>query len=354
MKTIIINGGSRSIGRSIVLTVAKNAIRVSKISKLLIMGVTLVGGAIVPAQAQENALKSTPADLVDALHTTFGEHHARAVHAKGIFFEGTFTPSKEASKITRAKHLQKENSRVIVRFSDFTGIPDIPDNAGPANPRGFAVKFISPDGFTTDIVGHSFNGFPTANTDQFHELLLSIAHSGADVPSPTELDGFLSTHPIAKTFLTTQKLPASYATIAYFGVNAFKFTNSRGTSHFIRYQFVPQKEELLTADQYEKEDANYLINDIQKRIAAQPVNFKMYAQIAEPGDVIDDPSIAWPDIREKVLLGTITITKLADNSEAADKALYFIPNNIPDGIEAADPMIDFRSKAYPISVKQRQ
>ncbi len=167
-------------------------------------------------------------------------------HAKGIFFEGAFTPSKEASKITKAKHLQKEHSKVIVRFSDFTGIPDIPDNAGPANPRGFAIKFTLSDGSTTDIVGHSFNGFPTANTDQFRDLLLSIAHSGPGVSAPTELDSFLSAHPIAKTFLTTQKLPASYATIAYFGMNAFKFTNRRGVAHFVRYQFVSENEKLLT------------------------------------------------------------------------------------------------------------
>lgn len=305
------------------------------------------------ANAQDS-LQYSPKDLVNALHTTFGEHHARAVHSKGIFFEGTFLPSKEAAAITMAKHLQRVPAKVIVRLSDFTGIPDIPDNAGPANPRGMAIKFIMPDGSTTDIVGHSFNGFPTANSDQFRDLLLSIARSGPGASAPTALDSFLSAHPIAKTFLTTQKLPASYATIEYFGVNAFKFTNNKGVSCFIRYQFIPEHEKLLTHEQYEKETANYLIDEIQKRIASGPVIFRMYAQIAAPGDAIDDPSVAWPASRKQVLLGTITITKLADNSVASDKALFFIPNNVPSGIEPADPMIDFRSKAYPISVKERQ
>jgi catalase len=39
--------------------------------------------------------KSTPAELVDALHTAFGEHHARAVHTKGIFLEGSFEPDPQ-------------------------------------------------------------------------------------------------------------------------------------------------------------------------------------------------------------------------------------------------------------------
>ncbi len=321
-------------------------------SSLIIIGMTTT--IISAASAQQDTLRSSPKDLVDALHTTFGVYQARAVHAKGIFFAGTFTPSKDAASITKAKHLQGQSSKVFVRFSDFTGIPDIPDNAGAANPRGFAIKFIMQDGSTTDIVGHSFNGFPTKNSDQFRDLLLAIAHSGEGASRPTALDSFFSTHPIAKTFLTTQKLPASYATINYFGVNAFKFTNRNGVSHFIRYQFIPEEEKLLTAAEYEKEDANYLINEIQKRVATKPVVFKMYAQLAVEGDAIDDPSIAWPDTRQKVFLGTITITSLADNSVESDKQLFFIPNNVPDGIEPEDPMINFRSKAYPISVKERQ
>ena len=309
--------------------------------------------SINAAQSQDS-LQYSPKDLVNALHTTFGNHHARAVHAKGVFFEGDFTPSSDAAALTTAAHLQKTGSKVIVRFSDFTGIPDIADNAGPANPRGMAVKFIMPDATTTDIVAHSFNGFPTANSDQFRDLLMAIARSGLKVATPTPLDSFLTAHPKAKIFLSSQKLPASYATIPYYGVNAFKFTNSQGISHFVRYQFIPAKEVLLTAEQYQKEDPNYLINEIQERITAGPVIFKMYGEVAESGDAVDDPSVAWPPSRKKVLLGTIRISKLADNSTLADKALFFIPNNVPRGIQPEDPMINFRSKAYPVSVKERQ
>ncbi|HSU49258.1 MAG TPA: catalase, partial [Segetibacter sp.] len=223
------------------------------------------------------------------------------------------------------------------------------------NPRGFAIKFTMPDGLTTDIVAHSFNGFPTVNSDQFRELLLAIGSSGSDAAKPTQLDQFLSTHPVAKTFLTTQHNPASYATISYFGVNAFKFTSKQGASHFIRYRFIPEKgERLLTSEQMAKETADYLQNEITAHIAKAPVRFKMYAQIAEDGDDIENPSVAWPETRKQVLLGVIELQKLASNTAEADKQLSFIPNNIPDGIATADPMLNFRSQAYPISVKERQ
>ena len=307
------------------------------------------------ANAQTNGQTSSPGQLVDALHAAFGEHHSRAVHAKGIILEGQFTPDPQASSLTNAFHLQKKSSKVTVRFSDFTGIPDIPDNSGLANPRGLAIKFQMDDGQTTDIVGHSFNGFPTSNSDQFRELLLAISTSGPNATKPTDLDRFLETHPVAKTFLTTQKNPASYASISYFGVNTFKFTNAGGITHFIRYQFVPENgEQLFSAEQMAKAGADYLQQEIRERIAKNAFRFKMYVQIAEANDKTDDPSIAWPDSRDRVLLGIIEINKLADNTQAGDKALSFTPNNIPAGIETADPMLNFRSRAYPISVKERQ
>ncbi len=302
-----------------------------------------------------DALKSSPKDLVDALHTAFGDNHSRAVHAKGVILSGEFTPEPTAATLTKAPHLQKTRSQVTVRFSDFTGIPTIPDNNPSANPRGIAIKFHLPDGSDTDIVGHSFDGFPTQNSDQFRELLLAIGSSGAGAKEPTALTRFLEAHPVAKTFLTTQKLPASYATVNYFGVNAFKFTNASGGAHFVRYQFLPiGGEQVLTQAEFAGAGADYLQTEIKERIAKRPIRFQLVAQVAEANDKVDDPSIAWPPTRKKVSLGIIELQRLAANTPEQDRALSFSPNRIPDGIETADPMLDFRAKAYPISVKGRQ
>jgi catalase len=149
--------------------------------------------------------------------------------------------------------------------------------------------------------------------------------------------------------------PAAFATVSYFGVNSFRFTNKEGLSHFIRYQFIPEEgEQLLTAQQMEQADPNYLMKEIKTHISGHPIRFKMYAQIGEDGDKIEDPSIAWPQSRKKVLLGVVIIKTLSPNTPEEDKSLSFMPNNIPDGIKTADPMLDFRSTAYPISVKERQ
>jgi catalase len=305
--------------------------------------------------AQTKEQKFSPADLVQALHTAFGNNHSRAVHAKGIVFEGTFVPAKEAAALTTAPHLQKQSSVVTVRFSNFTGIPNIADNNPAANPRGFAIRFTLPDGSFTDIVGHSFNGFPTSDSDQFHDFLIAISKIPTETTKPTTLESFLESHPIAKTFLTTQKLPVSFATIDYFGVNSFKFTNRDGKSRFIRYQIISEQgHEELTPEQFAGKDSEYLMKEISSRISKEHIKFKLYAQIAVQGDKIEDPSIPWPAKRERVLLGTIEIKKKVNQTPEDDKVLAFNPRNIPQGIETADPMLDFRSKAYPVSVKERQ
>ena len=233
--------------------------------------------------------------MVDALHRAFGDHHSRAVHAKGIMATGMFVPSAEAAELSNASIFADGKLPILMRFSDFTGIPEIPDNIGDANPRGFAVKFQLPDGSSADVIAHSFNGFPCATSAEFRELLLAIGASGAGAAKPTAIDTFLSTHPIAKTFLTTQKPPPeSYATLSYYGVNAFEFTDAKGVRFFVRYRFVPVGgEAVLTPEQLATKGPNYLQTELPERLGKSPIAFTWYAQIAEASDVIGDPSVAW-------------------------------------------------------------
>lgn len=308
------------------------------------------------ARAADATQKSTPDQLVDALNGVFGKQKTnRAVHAKGVVLTGTFTPSPAASTLSKAPHLQSTPVPITVRFSDFAGVPTIPDTDGFASPRGMAIKFKLPDGSDSDLVTHSFNGFPSPTTDDFRQLLIAIGTSGLKAAKPTALDKYLDGHPIAKTFLTTQKgPPVSYATLPYFGVNSFKFTNANGESKIGRYQIIPEAgEQLLDKASVAKAGPNYLIEEIGKRVASAPVKFKLRVQLADSGDKIEDPSIAWPDSRKTVDLGEIVVAKAVPDSAAQEQALLFIENALPDGIEPADPMINARSEIYAVSYARR-
>jgi len=259
----------------------------------------------------------TPAELVESMHSAFGYNHCRAVQAKGIILQGEFTPDTHAKEITKAPHLQGPGSKVTVRFSDFSGVPTIPDNDPTANPRGVA--------------------------------------SGPCAATPTALDRFLEFHPTARAFLATQETPASFATISYYGVGSFKFINAKGESQYVRYQLVPEAgEQLLTDDERKKQSANYLMDEIKARVAAGPIGFALYAQVAEHGDKINDPSIAWPDNRKRVLLGRLEIKRLTANTAEEDRTLVFNPSNVPTGIETADVLSSFYSKAFRLSAKEER
>ncbi len=293
-------------------------------------------------------------DMVDALHTAFGDHHSRAVHAKGAMAEGTFQPAPDAAGLSDASIFSSGTIPVLVRFSDFTGIPEIPDTIGDANPRGFAVKLELPDGTTADVISHSFNGFPTATSAEFHELLLAIGAAGQN--RPEALNAFLGSHPIAKTFLTTQKPPPeSYATLSYFGVNAFAVTNARKVHRFVRYRFAPDGGDVvLTAEQLATKGPDYLQTELPERLGKSPIRFTWFAQVAGESDTVEDPSVAWPESREMVKLGVITVTRMTADPVATAKGTMFSPLNIPMTIRPADPMLGVRQAAYPLSFEHRQ
>ena len=218
-----------------------------------------------------------------------------------------------------------------------------------------AIKFHLPDGSETDIVAHSFNGFPVATADEFREMLIALSSSGPGGKKPAPLDEFLSSHPRAKTFLETQiPPPVSYATVSYFGVNTFKFTNSKGAITFGRYQIRPgAEEEFLTESEVANVGANYLSEEIRERLARGLVSFQLLLQIAAEGDDLDDPSVAWPENRERIELGYVEIHRVVANSAAAERDLLFLPGALPEGIEAQDPMIKARQSAYPVSFERR-
>src|SRR4051794_37389639 len=179
--------------------------------------------------------------LLGALDTLSGLHPGfRPAHAKGLMCSGTFTPSPEAAKLTRAPHAGKPSTPVTVRYSDSTGVPTIPDNdPTKSSPRGIAIRFHLADHVHTDIVAHSINGFPVRTGEEFLEFLRAAAAAGAG--RPEAMGAFLAAHPNAKRFVETPKpIPTSFAREAFFAVTAFQFTNVAGVSRHGRFRIRPE------------------------------------------------------------------------------------------------------------------
>ncbi|MGE0007509.1 MAG: catalase [Parvibaculaceae bacterium] len=293
--------------------------------------------------------------MVEALHAAFGQHHARAVHTKGVIFEGTFTPAPEARSIVKSPIFDGGTLPIIARFSLFAGVPDLPDNDDAASPVGLGIKIKAADGDDFDIEAFNHRDFIVATSDEFAVLLRAIGATRPDSAHPNPVEQFLAAHPHARAFLGSRTYPVSYAAAKYYGVNAEKFTNAKGKSAYVRYQIVPRAgEHYLAPEERQAKNGSYLQDEVVQRAAKAPILFDWYAQIAKKGDAIADPSVAWPDARKRVKLGTFSIERLPGDPRTTDRTLLFLPGQPHAGVEPADPMLVLRNAAYPISLGERQ
>jgi catalase len=295
--------------------------------------------------------------LLDILDKLSGLHPGfRPAHAKGLMCSGTFTPSPEAVKLTRAPHAGKPSTPVTVRYSDSTGVPTIPDNdPGRSGPRGIAVRFRLGDHAHTDIVAHSINGFPVRTGEEFLEFLRAVAAFGAG--KPEALGAFLATHPNAKRFAETPKpIPTSFAREAFFAVTAFKFTNAEGASRHGRFRIRPEAgTEYLTDQEAARKSPNFLFEEIGPRLAQGPLRLGIFVQMAERGDNVADASVTWPDSRVEIPFGTLTLTARVDDQETERRKIIFDAVPRVNGIDpSGDPLTEVRSDIYLLSGRRRR
>ncbi|WP_020176778.1 catalase family peroxidase [Methyloferula stellata] len=293
--------------------------------------------------------------IVDTMNKVFGVHPGfRANHAKGLVTEGHFKASPDAAGLSKAAIFDGSSIPVTVRFSDSTGVPNIPDGSPNANPHGLSIKYHLPDGSETDMVINSLHFFPVASGEDFNAFLQAVGASPAGAPKPTKLDQFFESHPTAPKALATVHTPDSFADEIYYGIDAFIFTNKAGAKQAVRYQVVPEKITYLDEATAAKQAPDFLIDELPKRLAKGPVTFHLKAQLAAPGDPTNDASKPWPDDRKLVDLGVLTIEKAVPDSLTAQKALLFLPGQVIDGIDVSDdPLIGVRDGAYAVSFSRR-
>ena len=298
-------------------------------------------------------------DVIHQFDAIFGLHPGfRPAHAKGVLLTGSFTPSPEAARLTRAPHLTRESTPVTVRFSNSTGLPLVPDNNPNANPRGLAIRFHLGEHVHTDIIGHSADGFPARTGQEFLEFLRAVAESGdPSIPSPSPVELFLGAHPATLAYVQTPKpSPTSFAKEPYFGVTAFRFTNQEGVTRHGRYRISPGAGiEYLDDATAQSKGANYLFDEMAERIAAGPIRFDIEVQVAGEGDVVDDATSHWPADREVIPFGSVALTAKVPDDESQQKKIIFDPIPRVEGIEPSDdPLLELRAAIYLISGRRRR
>ncbi|HEX8799798.1 MAG TPA: hypothetical protein VF772_14365 [Terriglobales bacterium] len=128
----------------------------------------------------------------------------------------------------------------------------------------------------------------------------------------------------------------------------------RACSH--RYRILPVAgNEYLDDAAAASKSPDFLFNEVQQRIASEPVKLRILVQLAEDGDITDDATVRWPESRQFLMFGEISLTEVAPDNPAEQRWIIFDPVPRVDGIEAsADPLFEPRANVYLMSGRRRR
>jgi len=201
------------------------------------------------------------------------------------------------------------------------------------------------------------------------ELLRSARNKGcgtveaahAQGPGPLSLllrRMMFSSPPLLDRYLDAAKKegPVSLAQVSYRPLHTFYFENAAGEGRWARYHWEPEAgiagqpiEELA------KQPHDYLYDEFEGRLSSGPVAFRLELELAEAGDTVDDPSVMWPEGRERVVVGRLELNRRITEAEIGDPVMMHDPTAVTDGIEVSldDQIIAVRRGAYRTSVAER-
>ncbi|MDB5730123.1 MAG: katE [Variovorax sp.] len=301
--------------------------------------------------------------------THFGQERIaeRVVFARGAGAHGYFQAYKSMSQFTCADFLQDPAQRtpVFVRFSGMTGSQGAADTVRDV--RGFAVKFYTQQG-NYDLVGASLPVFYIQDAIKFPDLAHALKpqpHHG--MPQATSAhDAFWdftslmpeTTHALLWT-MSDRALPRSLRMMEGFGVHTFRFINSQGDAHFVKFHWKPKLgAHALLWDEAQKiagQDPDFHRRDLWESIEGGDfpeweLGVQMVAQDKEHSlgfDLLDPTKLIPEELVPIQKIGKLVLNRNPDNFFAETEQVAFHPGHVVPGIDfSSDPLLQGRLMSY--------
>jgi catalase len=314
--------------------------------------------------------------LVDAVISDFPDHKdkTRPVHTIGVGVDGYFEASDVARNFCVAEHFQGPQVKASVRFSNGSGSPEQHD--GWNDVRGMATRFYLKDGAATDLIAMTLGEFFSRTVDEFFDFTKAARQTPVKRESPWRkiLDMLRLTQPLPDPYPGQTRsgdagtldyanrhafaqlgvfqagmigAPESYARATYHAVHTFVVSDPGGIRRHVRFSWQPVAGVRTYYRTVPLQPDRYLQQELKERLDQWPARFMLMMTIGEAGDAFDDPTVPWPSKRERVLMGTLTLTNVAADQPAAAEHISFNPCRLTPGIEASgDPILHARRDAY--------
>ncbi len=303
----------------------------------------------------------TPARFIDTFEKVNGIHPGfRRNHAKGVCVTGFFESNGNGARLSKAVIFRPGRVQVIGRFALAGGNPYAADT--PANVRSMAVLFMLPDGEQWRTGINNIPVFAVSTPQAFRDQLIAFeADPATGSPNPVKVKEFLEKYPeSARAIANIKSHPPSsgFADSTYNCLNAFRFIDAAGNSTPVRWSMVPEQPVVEAgAAPSASQGKNYLFDALIRRInqpSQPPLQWHLIIIVGQPGDPTNDATIAWPDNREHVDSGVLTIDHIESEQTGACRDINYDPLVLPWGIAPSDdPLLSARSAAYSQSFTRR-
>jgi catalase len=335
-------------------------LRTSALRRLLGIGVIILcvaGGFLyLGGWFSPNAL--TPARFVDAFERVAGVHSGfRRNHAKGVGVSGYFESNGAGARFSKAVVFNPGRVPVIGRFSFGGGDPNVVD--APNMVRGLGLLFWLPDGEEWRTAMVNLPVFPFQTPQAFYDnLVASQPDPKTGKPDPEKMAAFAASHPAtmrALGIIQSHAPSSGFDNTAFNSLNAFLFIDAAGKSIPVRWTLAPvQPFAAASAAATAQTDKSYMFDELIASIQRHPLQWHLLVTIGQPGDPTNDATVAWPDGREQVDLGTLTLDHIESEETSLARDLNFDPLVLPSGMAPSDdPMLSARSAIYSQSFTRR-
>lgn len=286
----------------------------------------------------------------------------RIRHSKGGGALGFFQTTGDVSAFTHAGLFQPGvRTDVVVRFSATLGYRG--SREAWRDLRGFAVKFLTPDG-EYDLVGNNSPVFFLRDEAAFASL--AVAHKMYKDGAVFDYDrlwGFWTTHPESAHqvawLLGDRGIPRTWRHQDGFGSHTFQWVNATGERFWVKYHLrTDQGIETLTeqeAERIEGTEVDHQRADLRAAIErgehpswTLAVQIIPYEDARSAGFNVFDLTKTWPKAEYPLIeVGRLVLDRNPDDEIAEIEQAAFAPSSFVPGIgPSPDPMLLSRIDAY--------
>jgi len=326
----------------------------SRLLRLAGIGVVILAviAALLYLGGRFSPHKLTPERLVDGFEEVNGVHSGfRRNHAKGVCVRGFFESNGKGERLSRAGVFKTGRVPVIGRFSFGGGNPYVGDD--PSLVRGLGLLFWLADGEQWRTAMINLPVFPVSTPQAFYDQLIAAEPA----PNTQKMAAFLAAHPEtvqALKIIKSREPSSGFDNSTFNSLNAFRFVNAGGNSVFVRWSLVPVQPYVAASAAPPGGDKNRLFDALIASILQHPVQWHLILTVAQPGDRTDDANIMWPEGREQVDVGTLTLDSIESEETSPARDINFDPLVLPEGMAPSDdPLLSARSAVYSQSFTRR-